>query len=144
MHYICINLRSKTLLHYFYYKKRSRKLVKFSFLCESAVYNKLMRDTNTRHNNILINFYGLIWVNYDICSHFTWRNYESGLYGAYECQTLILCKVLDFSEEQKLLCILGDRSWGPLSPVKILGLLLVGAKNGMMLTVDPKMVILQP
>jgi hypothetical protein len=44
-----------------------------------------------------------------------------------EGQAKILRKVLDFFEEQKLLGILSDRPWGPLSPVKISELLLVGA-----------------
>jgi hypothetical protein len=38
-----------------------------------------------------------------------------------------LRKVLDFFEEQKLLDILGDRPWCPLSPAKISGRSLVGA-----------------
>jgi len=44
-----------------------------------------------------------------------------------EAQAKILRKVLDFSEEQKVLGIPSDRPWSPLSPVKILELLLVGA-----------------
>jgi len=45
----------------------------------------------------------------------------------HERHARILGKVLDFFEEQKLLGILGDRPWGPLSPLKISELLLVGA-----------------
>ncbi len=44
-----------------------------------------------------------------------------------EGQAKILRKVLDFFEEQKVLGILSDRPWSPLSLVKILELLLVGA-----------------